>query len=267
MTDAARSPLILLAAAIILGPGALQASAQDRPFVFSLTTARAVVKPSVRLDYDVGVGERTFTADSASGPEQRVGVQASIGRWTLVGRFGLRSSGGAYATSQQGEVLFSVLGSATSGHSLAIGGGMLHEAGGTDVLLARITGGHETPSWRLHGNVLLQKPRAEGRDAVDLITSVGWATKLTPAVSLGVEGIGEDLEGFWEEDEAEGGARLLVGPSLHVAPPGRRWQLSLAGGPMFHPANSDRESGALRDLPATTSKTGYAVKMSFSATF
>jgi hypothetical protein len=36
---------------------------------------------------------------------------------------------------------------------------------------------------------------------------------------------------------------------------------------MFHPARSDRESGALRDLPATTSKTGYAVKMSFSAAF
>ncbi len=254
-------------AAMALGLAAPPASAQDRPFVFSLTTARDVTKPDVRLDYDVGVGERTFTAESANGAEQRVGVQASIGRWTLIGRFGLRSSAEAYATSQQGEVLYSVLAPSATGLALAVGGGMLHEVGGTDVLLARVTGGHETRTWRAHGNVLVQKPLAAYRDAVDLITSVGWAAKLTPALSLGVEGIGEDLEGFWEEEEAEGGARLLVGPSLHLAPPGRRWQLSLAGGPMFHPARSTRESVALRDLPATTAKTGYAVKMSFSATF
>jgi hypothetical protein len=43
--------------------------------------------------------------------------------------------------------------------------------------------------------------------------------------------------------------------------------LPFAVGPMFHPAASARESGALRDLPAATSKTGYALKMSFSATF
>jgi hypothetical protein len=267
MTHCARRLLGLLAVAILLGFSVRPASAQDRPFVFSLTTARDVAKPAVRVDYDLGVGERTFTAGSANGAEQRVGVQASLGRWTLVGRFGLRSAGDTYATSQQGEVLFSVLAPSASGLSLAVGGGMLHEVGGTDVLLARVTGGHETASWRAHGNVLLQKPLAAGRDAVDLITSVGWAARLTPALALGVEGIGEDLEGFWEAEEAEGGARLLVGPSMHIAPPGRRWQLSLAGGPMFHPASSTRESVALRDLPATTSKTGYAVKMSFSATF
>ena len=36
------------------------------------------------------------------------------------------------------------------------------------------------------------------------------------------EVIGEDLEGFWEAEGAEGGARLLVGPSIRLAPgPGR----------------------------------------------
>ena len=49
--------------------------------------------------------------------------------------------------------------------------------------------------------------------------------------------------------EAEGGARLLVGPSVHVAPPHKRWQLSFAGGPTFHATNSGRTSDALRGLP------------------
>ena len=45
-------------------------------------------------------------------------------------------------------------------------------------------------------------------------------------ISLGVEAIGEDLEGFWEEEEAEGGARLLMGPSLRISPAGRRCDAS-----------------------------------------
>jgi hypothetical protein len=243
------------------------ALAQDRPFVFSLTTARDTATTKVRVDYDVGIGEQTFRASSASGPEHRVGVQASVGRWTLVGRFGVSSTGQAYASSQQGEVLYSFTAPASTGFALAAGGGVLHEAGGVEVILGRVTAGRETASWRLHGNALFQKPIGQERDAIDLVTSVGWAKKVGSSFALGVEAIGEDLEGFWEAEEAEGGARLLVGPSVHLAPPGRKWQLTAAGGPMFHRRNSGLESGAERDLPAITSPASYAVKLSFSATF
>ena len=79
-------------------------------------------------------------------------------------------------------------------------------------------------------------------------------------MSLGVEAIGEDLEGFWEADEAEGGARLLVGPSLHVSPHKQRWQLIATGGPLFHPTDTGRSSSAFRDLPPDTNRTSYAVQ-------
>ena len=246
---------------------ALTAYAQDRPFVFSLTTAPESSKPQVLVDYDVGVGARAFHNDTENGPEHRIGVQASLGRWTVVGRVGLASVAGAYQSSQQGEVLFSVLTQQSSGVALAMGGGMLREAGGVDVALARIIAGREYDQWRLHGNVLFQKPLAADRDVIDLITSVGWARRLNTAVSLGIEGIGEDLEGFWDQAEAEGGARLLIGPSLHVAPSGRAWQLSVAGGPMFHPSNTGRSSGAIRDLPPTNRTHGYALRASVSAHF
>jgi hypothetical protein len=143
-----------------------------------------------------------------------------------------------------------------------VGGGWLHEAGGADVVLIRVTGGREAADWHLHGNVLLQKPFVEGRDAFDVITSTGWAWKFGQSVSIGAEGVGEDLEGFWNPAEAEGGSGLLVGPSLHLAPPGRSWQLSVVGGPTFHPTNSYRSNDALRDLPTC----GYGIKVSFSAT-
>ena len=81
---------------------------------------------------------------------------------------------------------------------------------------------------------------------------------------LGVEAIGEDLEGFWESEEREGGARLLAGPSFHISPAGQRWQLTATGGPMFHPSDTGRASSAFRDLPPDTSRASYAFKVSLS---
>jgi hypothetical protein len=243
------------------------AQGQDRPFVFSLTTARDTSKTQVSVSYDVGLGESTFQSAQTNGPEQRVGVQASLGRWTLVGRFGVASVNRAYQTSQQGELLYSLTTQDAEGVAVAVGGGILREAGGVDVVLARVVAGREFRNSRLHGNLLFQKPLAANRDSLDLITTVGWARHVSGPLSLGVEGIGEDLEGFWDPTEAEGGARLLIGPSLHVAPAGRKWQLTLAGGPTFHPSTTGRSSGALRDLPPQQNARGYAVRTSFSCTF
>jgi hypothetical protein len=241
---------------------AAPAFAQDRPFLFLTTTAESA-KPALRFDYDVGVGERAFQSDIANQPEQRIGVQASVRRLTLLARFGVSDVGSSYQASQSAEALYSIA-PLSSRVSFAAGGGVQHEAGGVNVLLARLIAGRNTDASRLYGNALFQKPMSEGRDAVDLITSVGWARKLPRGVSLGVEAIGEDLEGFWDREEAEGGARLLAGPSLHISPSGARWQLTATGGPVFHPRDTQRSSDALRDLPPETRGTSYAFKVALS---
>ena len=238
------------------------AAAQERPFLFSVTTADDS-QPAARFDYDLGIGERAFQSDIANQPEHRIGVQASYGRLTLLARLGVATEGSSYQSSQSGELLYSVLG---PGHRVAFaaGGGLLHEADGVNVLLARVVTGRSTRSSETYGNLLFQGPLAAGRDALDVITSVGWARKLSHGLSAGIEAIGEDLEGFWEAEEAEGGARLLVGPSVHVSPPGKHWQLSATGGPVFHPSNTGRVSNALRDLPPETRRTSYAFKVALS---
>jgi hypothetical protein len=252
---------LTLIAALVISTVA-PAAAQERPFLLSVAVATEA-KPAFRFDYDVGIGERAFQSDISNQPEQRFGLHASHGRLTLLARFGLAEVGSSYQSSQSGELLYSMLGPA-SHLTLAAGGGLLHEAGGVNVLLARVVMSQNAAAWRLQGNVLFQKPMSAERDAVDLITSVGWARKLSHGVSLGVEAIGEDLEGFWEPEEAEGGARLLAGPSLHISPAGRRWQLTATGGPMFHPSDTHRSSGAFRDLPPETRRASYAFKASVS---
>jgi hypothetical protein len=260
-------PVLVIAAIAVVGwPAA--ARAQDHPFVFSVTTASDTSKPHVRVDYDFGMGEQTFRQNVQSGPEQQLGIQASTGRLTFIGRVGLATGATTYETSNEAELLVSVVTPGARGVSLAVGGGLLHEAGGGNVLIGRVVAGRLSERTRLDGNLVLQKAFEPGRDRLDLVTTAGWAARLNGAVSLGAEAIGEDLEGFWNPNEAEGGARILIGPSIHVAPPDRHWQVSLAGGPTFHPTTSGRTSDAFRDLPQTTRHgTGYALRLSFACVF
>jgi hypothetical protein len=93
---------------------------------------------------------------------------------------------------------------------------------------------------------------------------MGVARHVLPALHVGVEMIGEDLEGFWEAEEAEGGARILLGPSIRPAPPSARWQLSVAGGPVLHATRSAGTSVATRSLPSSGGRNGFAVRASWS---
>jgi hypothetical protein len=146
--------------------------------------------------------------------------------------------------------------------------GIRHESSGVNVLLGRVVAGRSFDAWRLDGNALFEKPYAAlGRDALDLITTVGVSRRLFPAVYAGAELIGEDLEGFWEADEAEGGARVLIGPSLRIAPTTKRWQVSVAGGPVIHATRSDRISEATRGLSMSNGRNGYAVRAALSYGF
>jgi len=258
-----RLTLLLAIGSAFLRPDlvAAQPSARaDRPFLFSVTTPRGDTRQA-SVFVDTGVGERSFDLVQGEEPEHRIGLQASLGhRLTVVARVGVSDSRTGVHSSQQGELLYNVLPATSRQASLAIGLGVRHEAQGVNVLLGRVAAGRGLGGWRLDGNVLFEKPYAAERDAVDLITTFGVARRVAPAVHLGVELIGEDLEGFWEEEEAEGGARVLIGPSIRVAPPSARWQVSVAGGPVFHATRSTIRSDAPRSVPDSGGRDGYAIR-------
>jgi hypothetical protein len=243
------------------------APVQDRRFLFSVSTL-PTEKSHASVQLDSGFGERPFDITDTDRPEQRFSIQAALGtRVTFLGRVGLASDERDLHHSQQGELLYSVAQAPKAEGSLAIGMGIRHESSGVNVLLGRVVAGRSFDAWRLDGNALFEKPYAVGRDAVDLITTVGVSRRLFPAVYAGAELIGEDLEGFWEADEAEGGARLLIGPSLRIAPTTKRWQVSVAGGPVIHATRSDRISEATRGLSMSNGGSGYAVRAALSYGF
>ena len=80
------------------------------------------------------------------------------------------------------------------------------------------------------------------------MTSLGWSRRIGDRISVGVEGIGQDLEGLWNPSEIDGGAKLLVGPSLHAQSKSGDWAASLTAGPVVHATSV----ASLPDVPGAT---------------
>lgn len=237
-----------------------------RSFIFTVTPTDAAGSERWAVHYDAGYAERTATPFGYGGVEQRVGFQGALGSgFTVLGQVGWGVTDGQTTRStQEAEVLKSVFGLSRS-LQIAAGFGLRREWEGATAVLGRVAVGRAFPRSSLFGNLRFERPLAEGRDSIDFITSLGWHYRLAPAIHLGVETIGEDLEGFWEEDEAEGGAKLFVGPSLLFAPAQRRFSASLCGGPILYATRNRRTSSAPRPLGATGN--GYTVRLSLAYSF
>jgi hypothetical protein len=241
---------------LVLSLFATVAGAQATPFLFTVMPLTGVAKTGAYSYYELGYGERTFEPVAGDRIEQAVGLRAVFGSSLMVvARTGLSTFGGDMRVSPRGEVLLS----RPIGKSVrwAAGVGYAREYSRTDVMVARFGVGRATSRSLVHGNLLLEKPMSGERDAVDLITSAAAGRRLGSAITMSVEAVAQDLEGFWDPEERDGGARLMVGPSIAVAPPGTRWQLTVGGGPIVRATRTDFVSGADRPLPT---RNGYVVR-------
>jgi hypothetical protein len=232
------------------------AAAQATPFLFSTTPAGTTGRTSAYGYYEVGYGERTFEPVAGARIEQAAGLRAALGSSVMVlARAGVSDVGGNARVSPRAEVLLTrpVGGS----FRLAGGVGYAREYSRTNVMLARLGVGRMTSRSAVSGDVVIEKPTAGARDGVDLISSVAAGRRFGSALTMSVEAVGQDLEGFWDPAEKDGGARLMVGPSVAIAPPAARWQLSVGGGPVIRATSTTFASTADRPLPK---RNGYVLR-------
>ena len=231
--------------------------AQATPFLFGVTPSAGASKSVAAFGYyELGYGERTFEPVAGDRLEQALGVRATIGSSVmLLARTGVTTLGGDTRVSPRGEVLYT----RSIGSSVHVTGGVgyAREYSRTDVMLGRFGIGRMTSRSLINGNLMLEKPMSGERDAVDLISTVGAGRRLGSSVTLSVEAVGQDLEGFWDPEEKDGGARLMAGPTIAIAPPTARWQLTVGGGPILHATRSGFASAADRPLPA---RNGYVLR-------
>jgi hypothetical protein len=255
-------------ALVVAGAGLTPAPvrAETRPFLFTVTPSSAQSKERWTVHYDAGYADRTGQSFCYDGMEQRVGVQGALGHgWTLLGEAGLGLKTSAATRTTQEVELLKDLRAPASGPRLAVGLGLRREWEGSSVLLGRVSAGAVFARSSLFGNLRFERAFAKGRDGLDVVTTVGWLRQAGSVVRLGVEAVGEDLEGLWDREEAEGGAKVFLGPSVHLMAPGRPWSLSLCGGPILYASRSPRASGAPRPLGADGN--GYTVRASLGYSF
>lgn len=98
--------------------------------------------------------------------------------------------------------------------NVLLGANGLREYGGTPVAQAVYTVGRDFGKLNVATSGVFEKAFAPDRDEVDAVLSLGTAYAVVPWIRLGIEAVGEDLEAFFEEEEAEGGARFVAGPTL-----------------------------------------------------
>ncbi|MBI5479246.1 MAG: hypothetical protein HY906_10335 [Deltaproteobacteria bacterium] len=179
---------------------------------------------SVTAQYELGYGSResrTFTqvgieqgARLRFQPWQRFGVEAFGGVVLDAGSGGYRS----FAASVEG--LGRVLIQSRHHLNLDLGAGYIYDYRGDHVPRLRLTLGRSFGRLDLSLSALLEIPvGGVGRDGVDVITTVAASYRVVARLRLGFEVAAEDLEGLTGRNEAEGGAKLLCGPTLAITLP------------------------------------------------
>jgi hypothetical protein len=212
----------------------VNASAQAPPLIFTVAAPEPTPSETI-LRASAVVEERGLALWGGTASDFGVGVALSGRRWTIRSIASMTTlSVGSHdrPTFQQIEIIRPVF--STRLMSVAGGGGIRQEWNGTRVLIGRVLAGSDVGSGRLQGSLVMERAVASPlrHDAADVVTSLGWSRRIGDRISVGVEGIGQDLEGLWNPAEVDGGAKLLVGPSLRVHSKRRDWAASLTAGPV-----------------------------------
>ncbi len=203
--------------ALLLGVGMTSAPVhgEDLPFVFQ-QVPQAETPGSVFGGYAVSYGRRATPPLAPDGVEHAwfAGFHALE---TLSARLSAtlatreRLEGRAWRLGA--EVRQVLLGRERFGVDLGVTAGYLRELDRAHVAAGSLQAAGAVGPVEVAGTVYLEKAFAAGRDPVDVIVTAGAAFPVASFVSLGLEYQGQDLEDLWEREEAEGGARHLLGPT------------------------------------------------------
>jgi hypothetical protein len=223
------------------------------PFLFSVST----LTPQDlhwSLNYSTSYGERVTGPFGYDGIGQQFALKGYIGKqFTLYANAALGfPRNNNVSSAQQVEIIRNFIGGEKSlGLRMGLGLGVSRDYNNVKSVLSRVTVSYDAPRWKTGGNILFEKAYAENRDDIDVIMSLGLHYRLSGNLYGGFETVGEDLEGFWDEEEAEGGAKLLIGPSLNMTTNNSRLSFSVSGGPVFYASRSPLSNPeALRELPS-----------------
>ncbi|MCB9520904.1 MAG: hypothetical protein H6698_07000 [Myxococcales bacterium] len=182
---------------------------------------------AVAVAAEVAAGTRETRRLGPEGVE--LGARA---RYQPVSRLALEAWGAHTFEGEHTALSLEAIGGALRQESNAIdldlGLGYLYDFEATHVIRGRVAIGRAFDAVHTEATALLELPLGEGeeeelelaegadeeRDTIDVVVAVAASYTLSPMFDVGVELAAEDLEGLFDEEEAEGGARFLLGPTV-----------------------------------------------------
>lgn len=204
---------------ILLFP--LQIHPEEKLFLYSsnyATPASREINFQYKIDYNrracVRCGE--VDADKINNIQQWIGLEAGLTSHLTLSAFGIltygvtenvmRSDsfyvGGEYRVRESGSLPVDA----------GVSFGFMQETAGIPVIQAGGILSKEFSRLNFTSNILFEKAFQERRDEIDMFITAGLSYKITEWLRTGIEYAGQDLEDLWEKEEAEGGARHIIGP-------------------------------------------------------
>ncbi len=214
------------------------------------------------VNYESGYSLRAMHPFGEEGVEQRAGVVYGLSkRFSFLGMASAVAdqSVGLRFGSGQFELMGKIFTQEKQGLNFSASVGYLREYLGTNVLMGRLAVSRQLNRFQVQGNAIFEKPLARYRDPLDFITTFAAGYQLRANMWIGIDAIGEDLEGLVESDEAEGGAKFMVGPTA-LFQVTKKLHLRAGGGPIFYLTQNIPISQAPRILPP--GKSGYTIRFS-----
>ena len=184
------------------------------PFVYQRSAEGRAGAVTAILETGYGTREtRNFAQD---------GVEQSLRlRYRPTERLSVEAFGGTLleqeARSYGVEANYRLLRATSIWPNVDAGLGFTHDYRGDDIPRVRVAAGREVGrlGWGVTGTFEVPVGNPE-RDELDIMLATAATWSLSRELRIGVELAGEDLEGLVEDEEAEGGAKLLAGPTLRA---------------------------------------------------
>ena len=228
-----RLPVLLSALALALGARGARAEGEpdavrpadeqprraERPWLYAddATTPGAwQALVGTRITYSGGGRSVTRPfASNLSAPGGLAEVNGEVGLLPALSlaATGVMGLGDALSGGMTAGLRFAPLANAKVPFRVVLGGGYLIERGAGNGMFFRVAATYDVGAFRLGGTLHGEHVFLPGRDALDAMMILAANVKLGRVVRLGVEYVAQDLEGYVQVAEAEGGVRHFVGPT------------------------------------------------------
>ena len=207
----------LALAAAIFAPFDIARAEGEQPYVYQRTGDGDSM--SFTMQYEAGYGTRESRNFAQDGVEQGLRLRFQPLSFLAVEAYGGilvdTANGGSYGDEAVSiELIGRALRQSKHYINMDIGAGYIYDYRDNHIPRVRLTLSRSFDKFDMSLSGLLEIPVGDaGRDEADIMVSVAGSYGITSWYRQGFEVGAEDLEGLFEPEESEGGAKFLFGPT------------------------------------------------------